>query len=193
MRNHFKNLLITITIFLFFLLLDQITKYLTQINISYEGTEKSAFTIDGFISIYKVYNTGMGWSLLDDEKGHIILLCISFVASIVLAIFCDHNDWKHAKTLSLGKTLVLAGCVGNLFDRLICIIPGLNDKYTGRPGVVDMVSWDWFDALTGLFGLGNTVFNVADMALTTGLVLVIFDLIFFYSRREKKYGKEANA
>ena len=192
MRKHLKNLLITITIFLFFLLLDQITKYITQIYISYEGTAHATFKIDGFISIYKTYNTGMGWSLLDDEKGHIILLCISFVASIVLAIFCDHNDWQRAKTLSLGKTLVLAGCVGNLFDRFICILPACNGD-NGRPGVVDMVSWDWFDTVVGWFGLGKTVFNVADMALTTGLVLIIFDLIFFYSRREKKYGKKANA
>ena len=193
MRKHLKNLLITLTIFLFILLLDQITKYLTQIYIPYEGTNiKPAFEISGFISLYKTYNTGMGWSLLNDEKGHIILLCISFVASIVLAIFCDNNDWHHAKTLSLGKTLVLAGCVGNLYDRFICILPSCKGD-NGRPGVVDMVSWKWFDSLTGLFGLGNTVFNVADMALTTGLVLIIFDLIFFYSRREKKYGKKANA
>lgn len=55
---------------------------------------------------------------------------------------------------SLGLALLAGGAVGNLIDRVL---------YSGS--VVDFVS-------VGLGGLRTGIFNVADMAITTGVVLV---------------------
>lgn len=157
-----------IVIFILFML-DQGSKYLTEINLA-EGEVREV--IPGFLKITKIYNTGAGWGMLDNATW--LLVIISAIATVVLAYFVMQNNWKKEKFKSFIMCLLFAGCVGNLYDRLVSVLPFTK---AARPGVVDMIKWSWFDWFTSSLHLGTTIFNVADFFLVTGLVLLILYLI----------------
>lgn len=171
---------ITCLLLFVFYMLDQISKYLVQV-----WQPNNVTAIPHFLTLDLHYNTGMAWSLFDDST--IILVVISFIASIVLGYICFKNDWKKNKLLSFSMTMTFAGCLGNLFDRAISIIPGLSK---GRPGVVDMISFEPLNAISRLIS-GNDfpIFNLADAFLVCGILIYAVDLIFFVDRRKKKNGE----
>ena len=171
---------ITLIIFFVLVLLDQLSKLFTEYYLALNSTYEF---IPNCLYFTKVYNKGAAWSMFEDTT--IILVIISFVATIILGYMCSKNDWKKAKISSLSLTLAFAGCVGNFFDRLISVIPGLSEY---RPGVVDMIIFKPFDWLCTALNLGTTVFNVADMYLVIGLIIFAIDYIFLAERRAKKNG-----
>ncbi|MGM9969510.1 MAG: signal peptidase II [Anaeroplasma sp.] len=179
---------ITILIFVFLFFLDQFSKLLAEhyINVS-NGISEVKQAIPNFLYFTKEYNTGASFSLFSDHT--IILVIISAIATILLAYIASKNDWKNAKLSSFAITMALAGCVGNFYDRLVSVIPGVNNY---RPGVVDMIIFKPFDAICEFFHLGTTVFNVADSFLVVGLIIFAIDLLFFADRRKNKNGKNSN-
>lgn len=167
---------ITGILFVLFYLLDQVSKYLSEIYI-----KNTIVVIPGFLELTKVYNTGAAWSML--ENGTWLLAIISLIASIVIGYFVFKNDWKKEKLKSFSITMAWAGCFANFFDRIISIIPPFNET---REGVVDMIIFKPFDYICEFFHLGTTVFNVADMFLVIGLILFSIDYIFLSEKRKEK-------
>ena len=76
---------ITCLLLFVFYMLDQISKYLVQV-----WQPNNVTAIPHFLTLDLHYNTGMAWSLFDDST--IILVVISFIASIVLGYICFKND-----------------------------------------------------------------------------------------------------
>lgn len=194
---------ITCLLLFFLYMADQVTKYLVQTNIKCgncslalkpEIAEKlkdgpySIEAIPNFLTITHEHNKGMAWSMFDDSTW--ILVVISAIASIFLIYFCLKNNWKKEKMKSIGVTMALAGCLGNLFDRAITISP----LWQGRDGVVDMISFEPLNAISRLLS-GNDfpTFNLADLFLVVGLILFAVDLIFFAEKREKREVKNEEA
>ena len=197
---------ISISIIFLIYFIDQLTKWLVQANMVFQSSNT---VINGFLTIEYQFNPGMAWSLLDNATW--VLVLISAVASIALGYAVLKNDFKHAKLYSIGTSVAFAGCIGNLFDRAISIIPYFTDSNLvyknsswrildgattnfmpqGRNGVVDMISFEPLNALSRLITKSNfPVFNVADAALVIGLILFAIDIIFFYDKRKKQM-KEA--
>lgn len=169
---------ITCLLFFIFYMLDQITKYLAQV---FQPTNVTA--IPHFLTLDLNYNRGMAWGMFSDNTW--ILVIISAIASIILGYFCIKNDWKKSKFQSFALTMTFAGCVGNLFDRLISVIPSLSE---GRVGVVDMISFEPLNYISRLFtGNDFPIFNLADAFLVCGLIMYSIDFIFFVDKRKKKY------
>lgn len=175
-------MLITFIIIFVLFMLDQLTKYLAQVHAPHQLE-----AIDNFLTIDLCYNKGMAWGMLEDNT--IILVFISIIASIILGYLCLKNDWKHNKFSSFTITMTFAGCLGNLFDRAISVIPATQEA---RPGVVDMISFEPLNYISKLL-TGNQfpTFNLADAFLVVGLILYAIDLLFFADKRKKKY-EEAN-
>ena len=100
-----------------------------------------------------VYNPGAAFGLHLGPNSRWIFIALTFVALLVLArLYLDTPLASRQRTLALA--LVTGGAVGNLLDRL----------KTAR-GVVDFIdlgvgAWRW------------PTFNVADIAVTTGSVLL---------------------
>ena len=171
---------ITLVIFGMLFIIDQLTKYLTQLYIAPNTT---VCAIPHVFSLTIEYNDGAGFSMLSDAGW--LLVIVSFIATIVLAYFCSKNDWKREKYKSFLLTMIMAGCVGNLFDRIVMNIDGLQKA---RPGVVDMIDFIFLDFIwEKLFNSTFAICNVADVYLVVGLILFAIDLIFFADRRKKKY------
>jgi len=123
--------------------LDRLTKSLVAASIPY-GTEVSA--IGRFVGITNVRNSGAAFGIA--PAGAWLFLIASVVVSIGLVVYVMRTPgglWNHAM---LG--LILGGTVGNGYDRLMF----------GQ--VTDFINVHFWP-----------VFNVADSAISTGVVLLI--------------------
>lgn len=156
------------------LIFDQLTKYLCQL---YVARGSITTLIPHVLDVTLTYNTGAAWSFLSDHTW--ILFVISLVASGVMIYYITKNDWKKKKCYSTALTLMLAGTFGNCIDRFFSTI-GVRD------GVVDMIIFKPLDALWNAMTKSSfPIFNVADMCLVIGIVLLAIDLIFFQEKRPK--------
>ena len=165
---------ITALIFAILVILDQLSKHFTM-----QMGSETVTIIPNVLEVHKSYNPGAAFGLGGEYTW--IWAIVSAIATLVLFVVCYKNDWKHGKFGAIGVTMATAGAFGNFIDRLLTTT-GL------REGVVDMISWKWFDAFLGLFGGSSNVFNVADAFLIVGLIMLAIDYLFFYERRVRKYG-----
>jgi signal peptidase II len=138
------------------IVLDQLTKYWVQLSF-FEGERVNLLPILDFTL---VYNKGAAWSFLSDAGGwqRWLFTAISSVVSIVLVIWI-HRLVAIQKILLIALTLILAGAVGNLIDRIIL----------GK--VVDFVLFYYN-------GHYFPAFNVADSAITLGAIMMLIDVFW---------------
>lgn len=144
--------------------LDQITKAL--IVRSFELHEYRP-VIDGFFSLSHVRNRGAAFGILSNADlpfQPVLLSALSLAALLAIAYYFIRLP-ATARLPRLALALVLGGAVGNLIDRV-------------RLGyVVDFVHVFWREHAW-------PDFNVADSAITVGVVLLILDILR-ESRNEK--------
>lgn len=136
---------------------DQLVKYLVLENID---LGQHVPFIPHILELTYVQNTGAAFSLFEEHTW--ILALISLAMSILLAVAIWKNFFRHP----LGKvtlTLLLAGAVGNLIDRVL------------RGFVVDM-----FNVLFMNFA----VFNVADICVVVGGIAAALYYLFFGEKLE---------
>lgn len=108
------------------------------------------FIIDDFFAIYPIRNYGAAFSLFSDSN--LLLITVSVIILIYLLVLINKQKDTLFNYLSYG--LLIGGLLGNLFDRLIF-------KY-----VRDFISFTFFD-------YEFAIFNVADMAICIGVILII--------------------
>lgn len=95
--------------------LDQLTKWLTVINLDlYE----SFTVIEGFFNFKYVRNTGAAFSMFDDPDERWIFMSISTVAIVAMAVYLWYNR-KGDKLLCVSLSFVLGGGIGNMVDRTL--------------------------------------------------------------------------
>ena len=130
--------------------LDQLTKWW-----AIEALADPPRVIDLFwtLRFNLLYNRGTAFSLTDDS-GPIV----SVIAVIVVVFILRSGRQQRSPWVLLSYGLVVGGTVGNLVDRVFREGGGLL-----RGGVVDFVDPQWFP-----------VFNLADAALTVGIVVLLF-------------------
>lgn len=143
---------------------DQIFKLLITSRISYgSGIE----VIPGFFELVYWRNTGAAWGMF--SNGTLYLTIISVIASLAIIVLMPK-----ARTLfmKISLALILAGAVGNLIDRI-------------RLGyVVDYLSFD-------IFGYDFPVFNLADMCIVIGCILMIIYVLFIHKENEPMFNSFA--
>jgi signal peptidase II len=135
------------------LLADQYTKWLAIQHLSY-GVPVPV--LEPWLNWTLVHNYGAAFSFLSQSGGmqHWFFVSIAVGAGIGLPIWISRLE-SDERVLSLALTLVWAGAVGNLIDRL-------RFRY-----VVDFIHVHWKDVWN------YPVFNIADSAITIGAVLLI--------------------
>lgn len=125
-------------------------------------TDKNFTVLQNILSVSYRQNTGAAWSILE---GKVMLLCVLTIVFLFLLVTFDHY-FKHKNTLyAVAYGLVLGGAVGNLFDRMVF-------GY-----VKDFIKLDF---------INFPIFNIADMALTAGVICFLVFFIFFYNTGEKQ-------
>lgn len=133
-------------------LLDQISK----VTITRSFHEGEIRRITSFFDLTLVHNAGASFSFLADESGwqRYIFIALALVAVVFLLHQLKRNAGKTLFCWSLA--LILGGAVGNLIDRVL----------SGR--VVDFLAFHWESH-------GFPAFNLADSALTLGVILFVLD------------------
>jgi signal peptidase II len=110
--------LILITVPLIFL--DQLTKWLIQVNIPY-GAEVPI--IPGFFSLVHVSNTGAAFSIFQGNNLFFIALAVTALLVVLFWLVRDEVTKNKAQKLNTGAKIALclfaAGITGNLLDRVL--------------------------------------------------------------------------
>ena len=136
---------------------DQASKIWAVRNLSlYEPRE----IVRGFFDLVHVRNTGVAFSLLsslDHRWVHPFLLLATVLAMGAVLAYIAYLPCRGAAPVGLG--LILGGAIGNLIDR-------------ARLGyVVDFLDLYWR-------GHHWPTFNVADVGISAGVVLLVIDMLF---------------
>jgi signal peptidase II len=128
--------------------------------------------IGSFLRITFVENPGMAFGIDLGISSKLFLSLFSIAASIGILyyLYRVRND---GLVLKLSLALILGGAVGNLIDRIFYgVIYGYAPLFYGK--VVDFVDVDFFNI--NLFGYSYDrwpIFNVADMSVSVGVVILL--------------------
>ncbi|MCW9078899.1 MAG: signal peptidase II [Gammaproteobacteria bacterium] len=136
--------------------LDQLSKY--WVMTSFE--EYEVLRVWPVFNLTLVYNTGAAFSFLSDAGGwqRWFFVTIGVLVSAAMVVWLSRLDVRERLT-AYGLALVVGGAIGNLIDRILL----------GK--VVDFLQWHWQDWYWPSF-------NLADSAITLGVVLLLIDGLF---------------
>ncbi len=112
--------------------------------------------IDKFLYFTYTTNQGAAWSILEGKSWFFII--VAFIAIILLSVYFARTKEKERLT-RFGIILILSGTIGNLLDRMML-------------GYVR----DFIDVL--LFGYDFPIFNIADMCICLGVLLVCVEIFY---------------
>lgn len=126
---------------------DWLTKFWVQNRLA-EGTRHAV--VDGWVWLAHSRNTGVAFSFLRDlpEAVRLPVLALASLVGVSVAVYImakTHDRW-----VRVAAALVIAGAVGNLGDRLM------------NGAVTDFILIRFFPF----------IFNVADVAITAGAILL---------------------
>jgi signal peptidase II len=127
-----------------------------------------------YLGLNYVRNQGAAWGALSEVSDKVripFFYAVTVIAIFVIGLYFKNTPYHH-KTARFALILVLSGAFGNLIDRV-------------RLGYVI----DWIDVRWDLLGWAYRFpnFNLADSAITMGMILLIIDaLILETMRRSRK-------
>lgn len=143
--------LVALMVGLAVLIADQLTKFWIVQYFGAEGLRPPIPVLGDVLTLYYVQNTGVAFSLFEGQNVRFLLIALAF--GLICFLYWHYRD-SASLWLRLGFALVLGGAVGNLLDRFT------------RSYVVDFVHFQ----IPGIFNFA--VFNVADSAITIGVILI---------------------
>ena len=120
--------------------------------------------IENFLYITSHRNQGAAWGILQGQ------MTFFYIVTVIVVVFVVYYIQKYGKEQPLfgyALAIILGGAIGNFIDRLF------------RKEVVDFI--DVYP-----FGYNFPIFNVADSALTIGVLLMIVYILYIEGKQEKK-------
>ena len=147
------------------ILIDQLTKWFAEaMLVPYQPVP-----IIPMFNLTLAYNTGAAFSFLSDAGGWQRWFFIILTIIVIIVLFgwlwrMRAEEKLHAVSISL----ILGGAIGNLIDRVLLghVIDFLDVYY-------DQYHWP--------------IFNIADSAITVGVMLLIIDLFWNEHREQSKH------
>lgn len=147
--NRIRFILVLTTLFIIFC--DQISKIWASVNLS---MARPVNVIGDFIRVYLVHNSGMIWGI--PVRSSIVYYVLPIIGIVVVLYIAFKTQ---SKLYAICYGLLLGGAIGNLIDRI-------------RLGyVIDFID----------MGIKNTrwpTYNLADLAIVVGLIMIIAREIF---------------
>lgn len=130
------------------LIIDQITKLICELY------KVNMVVIKNIFSLTYVQNTGAAWSILENKLFFLIII------SLIMLVFVYNLSFsfEENKLSNLSFGLLFGGIIGNLIDRVFY-------SY-----VRDFIS-------VNIFGYEFPIFNIADMAIVIGVVILLYETI----------------
>ena len=147
----YKNLFMYLLTFIVIVVGDQVTKLIADHTLALGG---SYSIIDNFFYFTYSHNDGGAWGIFSGKMN--LFFIVSIIATIGIVYFFLQSE-TYQKITRFGLVLVFCGMIGNLIDRVVF-------------GYVR----DFIDFI--IVGYDFPIFNVADMAITIGIFLVILEV-----------------
>ena len=152
--------MIYVFLFLILLIIDQYSKFIVDSTLSVGETVP---VIDNFFNLTYVQNRGVAFGLF---QGKIDIVSILALVAICLILFYFCKNFKKISFLErIAYTMIFAGAIGNMIDRLF------------RGFVIDMLDFR---------GIWSFIFNFADVWINIGVVLIIVEHVFFNRKKRVK-------
>jgi len=154
-----KVLLLLITVAV--VALDQVTKRWITTNME---LGESNVIVENFLYITYHRNSGAAWGILQDWM--IFFYVITVIAVIGILVWLYKLNIRKNRVLAVALVIILGGALGNFVDRVM------------YRSVIDFIHTVWW-------GYNFPIFNVADMALVCGVILMMIDVIFIDRKKSK--------
>lgn len=134
------------------IIIDQIIKTIVTMKMK---LEEAITIIPNFFRLYYIKNTGAAFSSFTGKK--YLLITVGIIVFFYLVHYIKKNSITNKlEIISLG--MIMGGIVGNLVDRLL------------YGAVIDYLSFI-------IFGYNFAVFNLADIGIVVGIVILIISII----------------
>ena len=157
MKKSLINKIIVLSVIIVAILaLDLTTKYVFDAMFE-EGTGKSL----GIFNLIIVHNHGAAWGIFSGNQVGLVILSLVFLGIFIWFYVVDK---KKSWLLTVTFAFLCAGCIGNLFDRLV---------FGYVRDFIQFAFWQSFP-----------VFNFADVFLTFGVVLFAVYLIIYACKKD---------
>ncbi|MFM1650584.1 signal peptidase II [Brevibacillus sp. B_LB10_24] len=140
------------------IVLDQVTKFAVVKNMA---LGESIPLIPGVFHLTSHRNMGAAFGILQNQRWLFVVITLVVVVGIIVTLY---RIGRKLPVTSLGLALVLGGAIGNFIDRVS----------TGQ--VVDFLDFTL---------IRFPIFNVADSAITVGVILLLWDVLT-ESRRNRR-------
>lgn len=163
------SLILAITLTIFLLVLDLLTKHFIIQLIPNVGD--AIDVIPNFINFVYVKNTGAAWGMLAGRPIFLIIASIIILAVYLWFFISRIKKFKDKTSIALGISVgfITGGCLGNLVDRIVL-------------GYVrDFINFEFMQF---------PVFNFADIALTVGVILMLIYFIFIFKQEDEILKRE---
>ena len=158
MKKSLINKIIVLSVLIVVVLaLDLVTKYVFD-GMFAEGTGVSL----GIFNLIIVHNHGAAWGIFSGNQVGLVILSLAFLA---IFIWFYVKDKKKSWLLTVTFAFLCAGCIGNLYDRLV---------FGYVRDFIQFAFWQSFP-----------VFNFADVFLTVGVVMFVIYLLIYSFKKEK--------
>ncbi len=165
----FKTVFVAIIVVMLVLVFDMLTKYLLIGSLIPNVGDQASF-IEGFINFVHVQNDGASGGILGGQTALLIVITLVLLGVLVWYYLLKLKDQqnKYLTLLSVAMGMIFGGSLGNLYDRVIF-------------GYVrDFINFQF---------INFPVFNIADSAITIGVILLVIYFLceyIFAVKKEKK-------
>lgn len=142
--------------------LDQFTKYLAVIHLK----DKPAYIIvNGILELNYLENRGAAFGMLQNQKVFFIFVAVVILGVIGYVLF-KTPDGKKYRILHLLLSLIAAGAIGNMIDR---------------------VRFDYVVDFIYFVLINFPIFNVADIYVTLSTIALVILLLFVYKENDLNF------
>jgi signal peptidase II len=174
---------------LIIIITDQVSKFFVKgINIPFLGITingmkqgSTVSIIDNFFRITYIENPGMAFGM---EIGSKPLRSIFTLIASIFIIYFIYKNRKEIFYLRFSLALILGGAIGNLVDRIFYGIIYHTDSIL-KGNVVDFFQVNIPDIkIFGKVFYSWPIFNVADMAITAGFIMILIGYRKIFRNKE---------
>ena len=120
-----------------------------------------------FLDLTRLHNEGAAFGILAQAGGwqRWFFLALAAAIAVAIVVWMRSMPARGQEWLAIGLALILGGAIGNAYDRYV-------DGF-----VVDYLHFHWGDAYF-------PAFNVADIGITTGAIMLVIDALLDGRRRK---------
>ena len=160
-------------------IIDQVSKYLVK---SFMRLGDSYNIFGNFFKLTYIENYGMAFGI---QLGNRFVFSVLSILAVFLIIYYLIQSFKGQLFMSISLSLILGGAIGNLIDRI----------WNGR--VVDFLDFEFFNINIPRFELLSLnfsgyqldrwpIFNIADSAVTCGMIMVTIVVFTIKDQRKQE-------